>query len=99
VDHTSPPDYKGLNYPIIFDVVAQTCLDQRQHNLTLAQMEWFIHHVVIRTRWLYANNTKWKRSLELESNQGRDQFYVWVNHLLDPSQYRKRYSIEISKVK
>ncbi len=81
--------------PIMPDVIAETCLAQRQHELTPEQTVWFVQHVDVRTRWFHANNAKWKRSLEANGNTGRDQLYVWVNHWLDayllaPEQYQER---------
>jgi hypothetical protein len=84
--------------PIMPDVVAETCLGKRQHNLTDDQRAWFVKHVDTWTRWFHANNAEWKRSLESEGDQGRDQLYVWVNHwldsyLLDPERYQKQHPI------
>ena len=78
------------------DVIAETCLGQRQHSLTPAQVSWFIRHVDVWTRWFHANNAKWKMSLEAKDNSGRDQLYVWVNHwldayLLNPERYQSQH--------
>ena len=80
------------------DVVAETCLGKRQHNLTADQRAWFVKHADAWTRWFHANDAEWKRSLESEGNRGRDQLYVWVNHwldayLLDPERYQKQHPI------
>ena len=85
--------------PIMPDVVAETCLAARDHTLTAEQYKWFVEHVDVWTRWFHANNAEWKRSLESEGNQGRDQLYVWVNHwldayLLDPERYQRQHPIE-----
>ena len=52
-------------------------LDREQHRLDPgASRAWFVKHVDVWTRWFHANNAEWKRSLESEGNQGRDQLYV-----------------------
>lgn len=100
--HRPPTSRKRFEQrtPIMPDVVAQACLEQRRHDLTPAQAEWFVRHVDVWTRWFHANNAKWKRSLESDGNQGRDQLYVWVNHwldayLLDPRRYQDRHPTEM----
>ena len=55
--------------------------------LSDAQVSWFVRHVDLRTRWLHANNPRWKRWLESEGNKGRDQLYVFAEHWA--SAYRK----------
>ena len=85
---------------LMLNVVAKTCLERRQHNLTPGQVNWFIRYVDIWAKWLYANNGWWKRNLKSKGKDGgHNQLYMWVNHwlsayLLDPEQYQKRHSIE-----
>lgn len=73
---------------IIPSVIAQMCMDERGH----AHDQCFIEHVDLRTRWMHVNNLRWRKFLE--SEDGRDQLYIWVNHWLngymqDPELYRK----------
>ena len=82
---------------ILPDVVASTCLAQRQHVLTAGQVAWFVRHVDTWVRWFHANNAQWRQMLERGE---RDQLYVWTNHwldayLLDPVMYQERHPLDV----
>jgi hypothetical protein len=77
-------------------VIARTCIDQREHHLSADAVQWFVDHTDAWVRWFHANNAKWRRLLE--SDRGRDQLYVWVNHWLDAFQsdierYRQKHPV------
>jgi len=76
-------------------VVAETCINQRNHNLSTEQQLWFINHTESRTVNLYQNNRDWKKSC-LKST-GREFLYMFVNHWLDafiknPTLYQNKHS-------
>ncbi len=80
--------------PIMPDVIAETVLDRRQHNLDADAQKWFIEHADLRVRFMFTNDKKWKRRLKGE--QCREFTYMFVNHWADaylksPALYRERH--------
>ena len=59
---------------------------------------WFIQQAETWVRWLHANNRKWRKRLEQESNEDRDFVLAFVNHwanafVNDPQTYKGRHPI------
>ena len=44
---------------------------------------WFIDQAETWVRWFHANNPKWRKKLERESNDDRDFILAFVNHWAD----------------
>jgi hypothetical protein len=83
---------------IMPDVVARTCIGRLDHSLNAEQVEWFVHHVDVWTRWFHANNAKWRRKLDSRDNAGRDFLYTFAEHwaaayVLNPIRYQRRHPI------
>ena len=60
--------------------------------------EWFTQQAETWVRWFHANNGKWRKKLERESNDDRDFVLAFVNHWADafvrnPEAYKKRHPI------
>ena len=45
--------------------------------------EWFINQAETWVRWFHANNPKWRKKLDRESNDDRDFVLAFVNHWAD----------------
>jgi hypothetical protein len=57
---------------------------------------WFIQQAETWVRWLHANNRRWRKKLNRESNDDRDFVLAFVNHWADafvrnPKAYKKRH--------
>jgi hypothetical protein len=59
---------------------------------------WFIQQAETWVRWFHANNRRWRKKLERESNDDRDFVLAFMNHwsdafLRNPDTYRRRHPI------
>ena len=76
---------------IVPEVVAQTVLESKEHNLSEEDAKWFCSFSSWWIRWFFANKPNWKKNLESEN--GRDESYMWIDHwagafIHDPKTFR-----------
>jgi hypothetical protein len=67
-------------------------------SLTDQDQAWFIQQAETWVRWFHANNPKWRKKLERESNEDRDFVSQFVNHWADffvqnPDAYKNRHPL------
>jgi hypothetical protein len=60
-------------------------IDERDHNLTEAEIEWFVIHCNKWFRYLYQTKPQWRKWLENRDRRidPRKQCRVWIKHWLD----------------
>jgi hypothetical protein len=84
------------------EIIASSAITDAQGRAKNALSEpegvWFIQQAETWVRWFHANNRKWRKALERESNGDRDFVLAFVNHWADafvrnPNTYKRRHPI------
>jgi hypothetical protein len=88
------------------DIIADIIISNRRTAFTQEKKDWFIDMADKRTRWLYANDSKWAKELKLNpkhkfpGNIGRDYLRMFINHWLDAyekdiEKYQREHPMEL----
>ena len=63
---------------LVPEVIAETVLESKEHNLSYEDAKWFCRFASWWIRFFHANKPNWRR--KLEGKDGRDEAYLWINH-------------------
>lgn len=83
-------------------IIASSAITDAQARAKRAVSErdraWFIERAETWVRWLHANNRRWRKKLNRESNDDRDFVLAFVSHWADafvrnPEAYKKSHPI------
>ena len=69
--------------PAVIASLAITDAQARAKKITPQDQAWFIDQAATWVRWFHANNPKWRKKLDRESNDDRDFVLAFVNHWAD----------------
>ena len=79
-------------------IIASLAIDDAESraNKSVSEQDqaWFIQHAETWVRWFHANNPKWRKKLDRESNDDRDFVLAFANHwanafVQNPAVYKK----------
>jgi hypothetical protein len=92
-----PKDFEAAT-ALVPDLIASIVLENRTHNLTTDQVDWFARHCDARLRWFYEHKPEWRR--KLQGPNGRDEAYMWIGHWADgftlrPDTYMARHPMAV----
>jgi hypothetical protein len=93
-----PRDFDAAT-ALVPDLIASVVLENRTHNLTTGQVDWFARHCDLRYRWLWANDPRWRKRHQ-RKDRARDEAYMWIGHWADgftlrPDTYMARHPMAV----